>query len=81
MLTVIHHFVLKGLDTADTDAVNDTDAGHVFLLQIDTSILHTLNGTDHSQLGATIHLASLLAVNVIIDVKILHLAGKCRLEV
>ena len=76
MCAIVAHLVLKSLDTTDTNTVNHADTILVFILQIDTGILYTLNGRDKGQLGVAVEFAGLLAVNPLIDIEILDLAGK-----
>lgn len=79
--TVVFHFVLEGLDAADAYAEDHTDAVLVFLVEVHGTILHGLLGSDESQLRVAIHLARLLAIDIVVDVEVLHLAGKLRLEI
>ena len=66
--TIVLHFILESLDTTDTYTEYNANVVQVFLLKIDISILYTLHGSNHSQLGITVKLASFLTINPIIDV-------------
>ena len=81
MGSIVGYLVLESLDTADTYAVDHTNAVFVFGLQVHGAVLNSLLGSNQGQLGIAVHLASLLAVQVCVDVKVLDLTGKLRLEV
>ena len=81
VLTIVDHLLLERVDTADAHAVNDADAALVHRLKVESRVLDTLNGANHGQLRVAVHLAHLLAVQVIADVEVFHLAGELRLEV
>ena len=80
VLTIICYFVLECLDTADTHAINDADTVHVFLLEVETRVLHALHCANHSQLRVTVELAGLLTVNPVVHIEVFHLAGELGLE-
>ena len=72
--------ILESLDTSNTYAIYNTNAVFVFLFQVKTRILYTLNGGNHGQLGIAIKLASFLAINVSIEIKAFYLASELCLE-
>ena len=80
MLTIVSHLFFKSLDTTDTHTKYYSDAVLVGSLKVKTTVLYTLHGGDKCELGVTVELAGLLAVNPIIDVKVLYLASKLGFE-
>ena len=80
MSTIVLHLILESLDTTDTYTEYNANVVQVFLLKIDISILYTLHGSNHSQLGITVKLASFLTINPIIDVQAFNLASELGLE-
>jgi hypothetical protein len=50
------------------------------LSSVQSAVLDGLIGTHHSELGVRVHFAGLLAVDEILGVEPLHLAGETRLE-
>ena len=81
MYTVVLHFILEGLYTTDTHTKNHTDAVFVYAFQVHSTVLNGLHCRNHGQLCVAVHLACLFAVDEIVDVKSLHLAGELGLEV
>ena len=81
MSTIVAHLVLEGLNTTDTHAKHDADTVLVLLLQIHAAILDSLLGSNEGQLRVAVHLASLLAVQIVVHVEVFHLAGELSLEV
>ena len=80
MSTVVLHLILESLDTTDTYTEYNANVVQVFLLKINFSVLYTLHGSNHSQLGITVKLASFLTINPIIDVQVFNLASELGLE-
>ena len=80
MSTVVHHLLLEGLDAADAHTEHHADAVLVFLLQVPAAVLHSLLGGNEGQLRVAVHLACLLAVEVLVHVEVLHLAGERGLK-
>ena len=81
MLAVVHYLVLECLDASNADTVDHAHAVFVDSLQIHARVLDSLNGTDHGQLRAAVHLTSLLAVDVVIDIEVLDFTSELRLEI
>ena len=77
--TEILHLVLKRANTSDTYTVDNTDLVLVDLLQVHATIGNSLVGCNDGQLCVTVHLAGLLAVNILCDVKVFHLTGEMSL--
>ena len=81
------HFGFHGPNYATTSACASSthavaDAFNlVHRLKVESRVLDTLNGANHGQLRVAVHLAHLLAVQVIADIEVFHLAGELRLEV
>ena len=81
MSSEIRHFILECLDTTDTYTEYNTNVVQIFCFKINVCILYTLHSGNHSQLGITVELASLLTVNPFIDVQVFHLASELCLEI
>ena len=80
MLGIVFHLFLKSLDATDTHAEDNTDAVLVHSLQVHLAILDSLLGSNHGQLGVAVHLAGLLAVQVVVHIEVLHLACELGLK-
>ena len=80
MLPIIGYLILERTDTTNAYAIDDSNAVLILFLQINTTILYTLNGAYHSQLSVTIQLASLFAIKPISYIKVLNLTSKLSLE-
>ena len=80
MSTVVAYFIFKSLNTTDTYSINNAYACLVFLFEIHAAVFNSLLSSNDGQLCVAIHLAGLLAINVVIDVKVLHLTSKLCLE-
>ena len=76
---VVFHFVLEGLDTADTHAIDYADAVLVFCLQVHAAVVDSLLGSDDGQLRIAVHLASLFTVNPFVDIQTFHFASEMSL--
>lgn len=76
VLTVVDNFLLESVYTSDTNTVDNAYTILVDTLCIDAGILYALNGTGHSQLGVTVHLADLFAVEILLGIETLNLAGE-----
>ena len=81
VLAIVSNFLFKGFDTADTHTVNHANAVTVFLFHVQTTIFNTLHSRDNGQLGIAVHLASLLTVDIVGHVEVLHLAGELAFEI
>ena len=79
--TIVAHLILEGLDTADAYAEDHADAVLVLGLQVHAAVVDSLLGSNHGQLSVAVHLACLLAVQVVVHVEVLHLAGELCLKV
>lgn len=80
VLGIVGHFFLEGLDTTDAHAEDYADTILVFCLQVHTAILDSLLGSNHGQLGIAVHLASLLAVEIVVYIEVLYLTSKLCLK-
>ena len=80
VLAIIFHLVLESLDTTDTYAINYTNAVLVLCLQIHAAIFNGLLGSNQGQLGIAVHLASLLAIQIVVHVEVLDLTSELSLE-
>ena len=80
ILGIIAHLFLKGLNTPDTDAEDYADAVLVLLLQVPAAVFHGLHGSNHGELRIAVHLTGFLAIQIIVDIEVLHLTGKLRLK-
>ena len=78
--TIIHHFLFKSLNATDSYAKDNTNAVLVNSFQIHAAVLNSLFGCYQGQLSVTVHLTGLFAVNIVVYVEVLHLAGKLSLE-
>ena len=81
VLPIIHYFILKCFNTANTYTIYDTYAVFVLLFKVKTRIFHTLNGAYKGQLCTTIHLAGILTIDVFLNVKVLNLTTKLGFEI
>ena len=80
VLAVINHLILEGLDAADADAVDYTYAVLVHSVKVEFAVLHSLHGSSHTQLGATVHLAYFLPVDIVVRIEVFYLASELSLE-
>ena len=80
MLSIVHHLVLESLDTAYTNAIDDTYAVLVNRIKIHLRIGHGLHGCYHTELCAAIHLAGIFAVDEVVGLEALDLTRKLRAE-
>ena len=81
MQTVVCHLVFEGLDAADAYAVDHAYALLVDGVEVYLAVFDGLLGSYDGELCVAVHLACLFAVDEIVDVKSLHLAGELGLEV
>ena len=81
MNTVVFHLFLKCLNTSDTHTIDHANTVLVDGLKIHAAVVDGLLGGYHGQLCVAVHLTSLLAVQVVVHIEVLHLAGKLGLEV
>ena len=77
---IVLYFFLEGLNSTDTYAKDHTDAVFVFSLEIHLTVFDSLLGGNHGQLGIAVHLTSLLAVDKIVDIEVLHLTSELCFE-
>ena len=80
VLAIVLYLILEGLDTTNTYAVNHTNAVLVFCLQIHAAILNGLLSSNQGQLGVAVHLASFLAIQIVVYIEVLYLTSKLCLE-
>ena len=78
---VAAQLLLKGLDAADADAIDDAHAVLVNRVEIHGAVLDGLLRSGDGVLAVEIHLAGFLAVDTVgFGVKVLHLASELGLE-
>ena len=80
MGSIIAYLILEGLDTTDTNTIDNTNAVLVLCLQVHTAVLDGLLGGNEGQLCVAVHLAGFLAVDIFVDIQVLDLTGKLCLE-
>ena len=80
MKSILAYFFFEAMNTADTDAKNNSDTFFICCLEINTAILHCFHCTDNGILRIKIHLVASLTIDIITSVKILHLASEVSLE-
>ena len=78
---IVHHLLLKGLETSDTGGDDYPYTLKICLLEVETRIFEGLFGSNQSELCVAVVAASFFAIEVIVGIKSLHFAGKLRLKV
>ena len=81
VLPIVSNFIFKGFNTSDTHAVHHTNAVTVFFLHIQSAVFDTLHSRNDGQLCISVHLSSLLAVDVIGHIKGFYLASEFGFEI
>ena len=81
MLSIIHYFILKCFNAANTYTVYNSYTVFVFAFQVQTWVVYTLYGADKCQLCTTIHLAGIFTIDVFVNIKVLYLTTKLRLKI
>ena len=78
--SVVVELLLEGARAADADTYHSAEAVQVFLLKVEAGVVHGLHRCSHRKLGIGVDLAEFLTVEVLLGLKVLHLAGKGSLE-
>ena len=77
---IVTCFFFKCTDSTNTGAEDDTDLVQILIFDIKTGIFYRLLGYTNGILGIQVHLACLFAVDILIGIKVFHLACELGLE-
>ena len=79
--TIVYHLVFKGLDAADAYTVNHAYTLFVEGVEVYLAVFDSLFCSDDGELCVAVHLASFLAVDIVVYVEAFNLASKLCFEV